>query len=248
MLKKWYLTQKKKKAEQKLQKLEESQLPQRVSFYSKFINPQDLVFDVGANIGNRINAFLNLNAKVIAVEPQPQCISILKQRFGTKVIIEEIGLSSAAGTGIMHIADVSTISTLSKEFIEKTSVTRFQKNKWESTIEIKLSTLDQLIAKYGTPVFCKIDVEGYEEEVLRGLHHSIPYISFEYCVPEMQKQLSNNINLVHSLNTDYLFNYSIGETMNLELDTWTSYDDFMILISTNAFSETLFGDIYCKLS
>jgi FkbM family methyltransferase len=247
MLRNWYVSWKKKKAEEKLKEEEMLLLPQRIQFYSQFITSGDLVFDVGANIGNRIDALLQLNAKVIAVEPQPHCISVLKQKFKNKITIEEVGLGSSAGTGVMHIADVSTISTLSKEFIEKTSSSRFKRNKWESTIEIKLSTLDKLIEKYGVPVFCKIDVEGFEAQVLGGLHHTIPFLSFEYCVPEMQAQLENCLKIIYSLNTTYLFNYSVAETMELAFESWMSYDEFLAVIQTDVFMQTLFGDVYCKL-
>lgn len=44
-----------------------------------------------------------------------------------------------------------------------------------------MTTLDDVIAEYGVPGFCKIDVEGYESNVLEALSKRIPYISFEYC-------------------------------------------------------------------
>ncbi len=147
----------------------------------------------------------------------------------------------------MHVADVSTISTLSRDFIEKTSESRFKRNKWNTTIEIELSTLDNLVSKYGVPVFCKIDVEGFETEVLKGLHTPIQYLSFEYCVPEMQLQLLECIEIIHSFDNEYKFNYSIGESMELINDSWQTVEEFLKIVSTIEFSKTLFGDIYCKL-
>lgn len=49
-------------------------------FYSKFINNNDLVFDIGANIGNRTEVFLGIGARVIAVEPNPKiALSLTKK-------------------------------------------------------------------------------------------------------------------------------------------------------------------------
>lgn len=247
MIKKYYRSWKKKRAERRQAKEELIILPKRVQFYSQFVNARDLVFDVGSNEGNRIQALLTLNAKVVAVEPQPQCIKILEQKFGHQITIEKIGLGSTTGKATMHVADVSTISTLSRDFIEKTSESRFKRNKWDTTIDIELSTLDNLISKHGIPVFCKIDVEGFEAEVLKGLHSLIPYISFEYCVPEMLSQLLNCIEIIHSLDKKYTFNYSVGESMELVYDSWQNVEEFLKIVNTIDFSKTLFGDIYCKL-
>jgi hypothetical protein len=51
-------------------------------FYRQFIQPDDLCFDIGAHLGNRSDAWISLGARVIAVEPQPACISFLKKKTG----------------------------------------------------------------------------------------------------------------------------------------------------------------------
>ncbi len=49
-----------------------------------------------------------------------------------------------------------------------------------ATREVPVTTLDAAIGKFGVPQYCKIDVEGFELEVLTGLSRAIPVISFEY--------------------------------------------------------------------
>ena len=51
-------------------------------FYSSFIHPDDLTFDAGAHLGNRTRIFLELGARVVAVEPQPACRGLLELWFG----------------------------------------------------------------------------------------------------------------------------------------------------------------------
>ena len=63
--------------------------PKIMAFYSPFIKKNDLCFDIGANVGRKTDIFLKLGARVIAVEPQPECIHFLqkKYRFDTRVTL-----------------------------------------------------------------------------------------------------------------------------------------------------------------
>lgn len=226
-------------------KLEEKLFPIRVQFYNQIINKADLVFDVGANVGNRVEAFLACEGNVIAIEPQPNCVEMLIQKFGNSIIIENVGLSDKEGNLEMKIASDSTISTFNTEYISKTKE-RFKYSKWEGTINVKITTLDKLIEKYGIPMFCKIDVEGFELQVLKGLHSIIPYISFEYCVPEMHEQALNCLKHLNDLSPNATYNYSIGETMQWTLKNWLNFSNFIQHVNSKEFNTSLFGDIYIK--
>ena len=65
---------------------------ERKEFYSEFIKEGDVVFDVGANKGNRTVIFLELGAKVVAVEPQKECYEHLTKRFGDTIELIKLGL------------------------------------------------------------------------------------------------------------------------------------------------------------
>ena len=235
----------KRKAERIQEKLEAKLHPLRVQFYQQFLRPADTVFDVGANVGNRVVSFLECGANVIAVEPQPACVDTLRARFGNRIIIETVGLGEAIGELDMHIATDSTVSSFSEEYISSTKA-RFKYSKWVDTIKIPVTTMDTLIAKYGIPKFCKIDVEGFELQVLKGLHQSIPFLSIEYCVPEMQTQLNDCIQYLQGLSSGCEFNYSVGETMEWALTSWMSAAEFIRHINLEAFVKTSFGDIYFR--
>lgn len=233
--------------EKKLQAIERQQELARLKFYSSIIKENDLVFDVGANIGNRTSVFLDLKAKVVAVEPQPSCLNILKERFGNTIALEQVGLDEKEDTLTMYIADESTISTFSKEYIDLVKDTKFKKNNWNQTIQVPVIRIDNLIAKYGLPVFCKIDVEGYELNVLKGLSKPIPLISFEYSVPELAGKLLACLVYLHELDERYRFNYSIQESMAFNSNSWLSYEEILSIINTPLFNNSEFGDIYVKL-
>src|SRR5688572_28540682 len=55
---------------------------QMLEFYRQFLAPGELCFDVGANVGNRVKIFLKPGARVVAVEPQRECVRTLRAAFG----------------------------------------------------------------------------------------------------------------------------------------------------------------------
>lgn len=238
------LAQKRKRDRKIFEATEKKYAAARIPFYSRFLSPGDLVFDVGANVGNRVESFLSIQCKVVAIEPQTSCVATLQQKFGNRISIEQVGLGNAEGEMEMFIADESTISTLSTDFIERTKTQKFKHNRWEKKEKIRITTMDNLIKKHGVPAFCKIDVEGYESEVLRGLSAPIGKLSFEFNVPEMNDNLFRCLELLNTLSPDYKYNYSVGESMVYALDSWMNYAQFINHVKAPAFAAKDFGDIY----
>ena len=220
----------------------------RLAFYGKFITTDHLVFDVGANRGNRVKIFLQLGAKVVAVEPQKKCHTILKRKFGKKIIIIPKGAGEKEDIKPFYEADISVLSTFSEEFITTTQKSgRFKKYNWNKTHDIDITTLDLIIQKYGIPQFIKIDVEGYELNVLKGLSHSINYISFEYAVPEQLTKTVECIKRIDNISENKaLFNYSVGESMEFALIEWLSMGKMIDIVNSPGFENTSFGDIYAR--
>jgi len=221
---------------------------ERKKFYSSFLSVNDIVFDVGANLGNRVEVFLSLNNKVIAVEPQTYCAEYLRIKFGKTITLKQVALGEKKDTRKMYINnDSPTISSLSKEWIEAMKNTRFKGQRWDETCEVTIDTLDNLIAQNGLPRFIKIDVEGFESEVLKGLSQTVPFISFEYTTPEQVDKLYDCLEIVKRLNPAYLCNYSAGEKNNFVFKEWFSVDDFKNKISSDIDALEGFGDVYVKL-
>jgi len=238
------LNYKRKLNQQEAEKLEKTYHSKRLLFYKEFLKPGELIFDVGANVGNRVKVFIELQNKVVAIEPQQECINILKKKFGSEIDIEQVGLGKEVGEMEMFIADESTISTFSREFIDKTKDNKFKRNNWDQKIIVPITTLDHLISKYGVPHFCKIDVEGFESEVLKGLSKPISSISFEYNVPEMFENVLNCLSHLYKLSPEYKFNYCIGESMTFVFPQHNSYKQFFSHVNTDEFQKTDFGDVY----
>lgn len=226
----------------------ETEHQSRLRFYSSFLKPGYLCYDVGANLGNRTRVFLELQTKVLAVEPQDSCYYHLQLEFGNRITLVKKGLSNKIGSTILHVAESSTISSISEEWISSVGKRRFKSSNWDQKEEIELSTLDELIRLYGIPDFIKIDVEGHEPEVLEGLSQAVNCISIEYTTPEQTDKLFNCLNRLNSLSPNYLYNFSMGETNSFALNTWLPASEFLSLLKQDIEVLKGFGDVYAKLA
>ena len=141
----------------------------------QLIEEGDLVFDIGANEGGKTDELLKLGARVICVEPQPDCANILRKKYQNNPNVKVIEKGLADREGCMKLSICSSANTLST-FSENWKKGRFSQYQWNKTIDVEVTTLDRLIEIYGFPKYCKIDVEGFEFEVIRGLSKPIPFL------------------------------------------------------------------------
>lgn len=222
----------------------------RRKFYSQFFSSKsDIYFDVGANYGNRIEPLINTGIKIVAIEPQIECVRHLKNKYKNKIDIIQKGLGEKEEVKTMYISNSSVLSSFSKDWINSTKQSgRFKDYNWNLERQIEITTLDNLIDKYGKPKFIKIDVEGFEYEVLKGLSHPIEYLSFEYAVPEKTNGLLECIDRLTEISKDHqmLFNYSIGESLTFASENWFKLEEIKGIIQGDEFNKTDFGDIYAK--
>lgn len=220
------------------------QKPKQKKLYEQFIKPGSLCFDVGANVGNRTAIFLELGAKVVMIEPQKECYEALEKRFPKLPLIKK-GLGEKESTEKLYVSDVSLISSFSKNHVDMMQEDRFKGANWDKTIDIEMTTLDNLIKEFGIPDFCKIDVEGYEFDVLKGLSQPVKAMSIEYIVPENREVVLNCIKHLNKLGKIEC-NLSHGETMEFHLPTWKNGDEMEQYVQKQDFINTSYGDIYIR--
>ena len=215
-----------------------------ISFFSQFIKQGDLCFDVGANRGDITKAFLALGARVVCIEPQEVCLIHLNKllKNNKNVIIVGKAVADREGEVVFSICeDRNTISTMSNTF--KAASRYARDHQWTKTQKVATTTLDALIQLYGTPDFCKIDVEGAEELVLKGLTRPVHLVSFEY-TKELHADAKKCINYLLSLGQAN-FNFSIAASMELLLPTWVTSDELFERLESSQ-DELLVGDIYAR--
>ncbi|HET6390561.1 FkbM family methyltransferase [Hyphomicrobium sp.] len=192
------------------------------ALYRHFIEPGDLVFDVGAHVGDRVSSFRRLGARVVAIEPQPLLFSALNHIHGRDALVEILdrAVGAEAGTCRLFVNTANpTVSTLSQDFVRQAEDAKgWEGQAWNEQIEIEVVTLDGLIARYGVPAFVKIDVEGFEDEVLRGLSAPLKALSFEWTTIARDVAMACFDHL--SSLGPYRFNFALGEAQTLAFDHW----------------------------
>jgi FkbM family methyltransferase len=157
----------------------------------------NLIFDIGYNVGEFSQTCFDKypNCKVIAVEANPSLYeNSNKNNQNNNLILLNYLVSNKDNEKLdFFVSPYATgVSTASLEFMENSRFTKGSKNlpeksiKWADPIKINTITIDTLINKYGVPDLIKIDVEGYEYNVLLGLTKKINDICFEWHEEEYQ--------------------------------------------------------------
>ena len=217
------------------------------AFYTSLIPANSLCFDIGANVGNRVAAFRRAGFRVVAIEPQPACFAALQASFvgDHAVTLINKAVGSHHGRATMMLSDDHIYSTLSPEFVDLANRSaRFGEAKWNDSIEVDVVTLDQLIAEHGQPAFIKIDVEGFELEVVRGLSRPVDALSLEW-LPDTTDMLLGCLSYLSELGP-IRCNLSFGESMKLASSEWTEPRDLSAALNLLRNETQLWGDVYVR--
>lgn len=196
-----------------------------------FLQPNDLVFDVGSFTGETTDHYLSCKARVVSIEPQTHFNHILQKRYNDNPNVTVItkGLAAYHGELPLYICNnwrpFCTYSNRWRKYSRYAN--KFGAN-WTTYTMTKVITLDELIDQHGRPRYCKISTCGYEPEVLRGLNTPIEYLSFEF-----HAELFNHLQLclAELRRLGYRsFNLSLTTSNELILSKWVSENAFVSVL------------------
>lgn len=198
-----------------------------LKFYSNLIQENQLCFDIGANVGKKSKLFLKIGARVIAFEPQKECLTNLAKikKSNKRFEFYPVAIDSKDGTKELQLSNYSEIATLSDSFV---SLYGEKGVNWLNRQLVKTISINTAIEKYGLPHFCKIDIEGYEFEVLSNLKYNIPLIEFEVVAGFKEKA----INTIIALNNEFAsYNYTLNEQPFFQLSAWVDINKISSIIT-----------------
>lgn len=208
------------------------------SLYSQFVSDGDLVFDIGANIGDHTKLFLDLGCRVVAVEPQRNCVATLRRSFGDRIDIVQAAITDRMGTAMLKKHDtLHAMATLSDEWLSRSDKT----GEWFRRERVETITFDDLIARYGIPKFAKIDVEGSERKLFEGLSVAVNALRFEFA-RELMADAKACLAKLEALGR-YEYNYSASYKTEMQFAEWKSANDFLSFLP-----EAGWGDVFARQS
>ena len=182
----------------------------RLELYRYFLRPGDLAFDIGANVGEVTGVLLAMGCRVVAVEPQHETAQYIPPGAA---VVEAVCAAELGEVEFWETPANRYLSTARRDIADRNVATN---GAWTPSAGLKpTTTLDALVAEYGLPAFVKIDVEGYETEVLRGLSHALPALSFEVHSFD-QAKIGACMQLLGELG-DYGYLYSPLESYRVEV-------------------------------
>lgn len=200
----------------------------------EFITPGMLVFDIGANAGYFAREVTALGAQVVSVEPDRKHIDALNMP-GVTPIIAAVGAEH--GTATFYLSHNDKWSSLHPEW-----VTGHYGKSDPDTQLTEVITLDMMIGEFGQPDFIKIDTEGNEAAVLRGLSYTVPALSFEYHGGAYPVKLNTDpLYECFTLLPGYEFRAAQHESH--WVTDWVNADDMMTLMR-----DLTWGDVYARRS
>jgi FkbM family methyltransferase len=125
--------------------------------------PDAVAFDVGAFQGFFSLLLSRTCERVVAVEPDPRNVADLRANVGLNdahIDVVHAAVAGVPGKTSLLLGVERTESRLADA--------HYTENPWSGSVDVAVTTLDELADRYGSPGVIKIDVEGAEVEVLRG--------------------------------------------------------------------------------
>ncbi len=173
-----------------------------MAFALHLLRPDDLFVDVGANVGSYTVLAASVGARCISIEPIATTFKHLVRNLhlnnlSDRVEVRNIGVGSAKGT-LKFTSSLDTVNHVIDD----------HENSDAGVCEVAVDTLDS-VAAAAEPVLVKIDVEGFETEVIAGAEQVLSNESLLAVIMELNGSGSR-----YNYDEDELYQRMIGYGFN----------------------------------
>lgn len=137
--------------------------PNATRYLASFLRNDDVILDIGANIGYYVAVERHLapGAPIHAVEPVPANLALLRQNAPPDVAVYPVAISDHIGTAPIYIPDHCNWATLNQQHAGTLAGVH--------TEQVPVTTLDRFCTEHNlAPTFLRMDTEGSEVEILLG--------------------------------------------------------------------------------
>ena len=214
-----------------------------IEFHKKFLIKDSLIFDLGANLGDKSHIFSFFTKNIVLYEPEENLASILRLRFKKHKTIDVNETLVTEKIGVVNFYSVTGQEAYSSILLDYQKNFDHLKNN-EIILKKKNSTnLTAEIKKYGMPFYIKVDCEGAEELILKNLDYRIRIISFEANLP---KFLGNTFNIMEYFDNKFnsLFNLRRNNKFDFIFKKNTKLDEIrnFLLLEKDTFEVFVFNE------
>ena len=190
-----------------------------------------ILFDIGANRGLYADANVNLYDQCILVEANPELSRFLSEKYNTNpgmVIVNKIVSNKQNET--FYISNADTISTVDPEWVNQS---RFSQNySWHPVQGLPTFSIDELVQTYGQPSFLKVDVEGYEYNVILSMTQKYCPLSFEWA-EEKKQEILLTLKYLHSLGySKFSLQMEDSYTYQVKNEEWVEFSTLYSMLET----------------
>jgi FkbM family methyltransferase len=213
------------------------------AFYSQFFQPGDRVFDVGANQGEYSEIFAGEGGRVVAIEPNTAYTDRLKALARTATIEPVFtAIGDEPGEAMLNVCSTPGFSTLvdrKSDWIETSP--DYKDVQWTHELKVSVTTLDLLAKQLGEPEYVKIDVEGFEINVLRGMSFRPRYLSFEFGA---RRKGPSTVCLEHLGARGFRFRPIVGREYRFATPEWMDLAEAKAWLDAFSIEQAEYGDMF----
>ena len=138
-----------------------------------------VIYDFGANNGDDIPYYLLKGDLVVAIEANPVLADEIRNKFAEEISIGKLVVESCVVTAEESAPLLAFY--IAQNHVQSTFVRPSNMNNWKE-IQVPARNVVEIIRQYGEPYYIKIDIEHYDQYILKALFNNNirpPYISCE---------------------------------------------------------------------